>query len=254
MLEVRNFSAGYGKNHVISPINAQFSPGIVTVLLGPNGCGKSTLLKALCGILPARGDLLWDGASLLALPQRQRAKVVSYLAQSRPVPDITALRLVLHGRFPYLTFPRRYRQEDLEAARAAMAQMGIADLADIPLSQLSGGQRQKVYIAMVLAQDTPVVLLDEPTSFLDISTQLQTMDQARLLAEQGKTVLVVLHDISRAMACGQQLLVMNRGQILATGTPEEIFASGALEQAFAIRLCRFWADSRWHYYCEEAGT
>lgn len=254
MLEIRNFSAGYGKNHVISQINSQFSPGTVTVLLGPNGCGKSTLLKALCGILPGRGDVLWDGASLLALPQRQRAKVISYLAQSRPVPDITALRLVLHGRFPYLTFPRRYRQEDLEAARAAMAQMGIADLADIPLSQLSGGQRQKVYIAMVLAQDTPVVLLDEPTSFLDISTQLQTMDQARLLAEQGKTVLVVLHDISRAMACGQQILVMNRGQILATGTPEEIFANGALEQAFAIRLCRFWADSRWHYYCEEAGT
>lgn len=252
MLEIRDFSAGYGKKEVLFQINANFSPGTVTAILGPNGCGKSTLLKALCGILPARGEVLLDGVSLPSLSQRQRAQMLSYLAQSRPVPDITVLRLVLHGRFPYLTFPRHYRREDLEAANAAMACLGISDLADTPLSRLSGGQRQKVYIAMVLAQDTPVVLLDEPTTYLDIAAQLQIMDQAQLLARQGKTVLVVLHDISRAMARAQQLLVMERGQVLAAGTPEEIFACGALEQAFSVKLRRIRVHNHWHYFCEEA--
>lgn len=252
MLELQNVSAGYGKTDVLFQINATFSPGTVTAILGPNGCGKSTLLKALCGILPARGNILLDKKSLLCLPQQQRARLVSYLAQSRTLPEITVEKLVLHGRFPYLSFPRHYRREDLEAARAAMDRMGISELAQLPLSRLSGGQRQKAYIAMALAQDTPVVLLDEPTNFLDIATQIQTMDQARLLAQQGKTVLIVLHDISRAMATAQQILVMEGGQILATGTPEEIFESGAIEKAFSVRLRRVPTESGWHHYCEEA--
>lgn len=252
MLELHDLSAGYGRKTVISQINATFSPGTVTAILGPNGCGKSTLLKALCGILPAQGQILLEGQSLLALPQRQRAQLVSYLAQSRAVPDITVEKLVLHGRFPYLSFPRHYRREDLEAARAAMDRMGISELAPIPLPRISGGQRQKAYIAMALAQDTPVVLLDEPTSFLDIATQLQTMEQARLLAKGGKTVILVLHDISLAMAGSQQILVMDRGQVVSSGTPETIFTSGILEQVFSVNLRRFSTDSGWHYYCEEA--
>lgn len=252
MLELRNLSAGYGKTDVLFHIHACFSPGTVTAVLGPNGCGKSTLLKTLCGIVPARGDILLDGRSLPALPQRQRARLVSYLAQNRTVPEITMEKLVLHGRFPYLSFPRHYRREDLETARAAMDRMGILNLADLPLTRLSGGQRQKAYIAMALAQDTPVVLLDEPTNFLDIATQLQTMELARLLARQGKTVLVVLHDISRAMDTAQQLLVMEGGRILACGTPEEIFKSGAIEKTFSVRVRRIQTERGWHYYCEEA--
>lgn len=252
MLELRDLSAGYGRKTVISQVDATFSPGTVTAILGPNGCGKSTLLKALCGILPAQGQILLEGQSLLALPQRQRAQLVSYLAQSRTVPDITAQRLVLHGRFPYLTFPRHYRQEDWNAAKTAMEQMGIGELADTPLPRLSGGQRQKVYIAMALAQDSPVVLLDEPTSFLDIATQLQTMEQARLLAKDGKTVILVLHDISLAMAGAQQILVMDRGRVVSSGTPEEIFSAGILERVFSVKLRRSPADNGWHYYCEEA--
>lgn len=252
MLEVHDLSAGYGKKTVISQIHAAFSPGTVTAILGPNGCGKSTLLKALCGILPPRGDILLDGQSLPDLSQQQRARLVSYLAQSRSVPDITVQRLVLHGRFPYLTFPRHYRREDWAAAQTAMEQMGIGALADTPLPRLSGGQRQKAYIAMALAQNTPVVLLDEPTNFLDISTQLQTMEQARLLAKDGKTVILVLHDISLAMANAQQILVMDRGNMVSSGTPEEIFSTGILEQVFSIKLRRFPADGGWRYYCEEA--
>lgn len=252
MLELHNLSAGYGKKAVISQIDTTFSPGTVTAILGPNGCGKSTLLKSLCGILSPQGDIFLDGQSLPPLSQKQRARLVSYLAQSRSVPDISTERLVLHGRFPYLTFPRRYRREDLDIAQAAMAQMGIWELKNIPLPQLSGGQRQKAYIAMALAQNTPVILLDEPTNFLDIATQLQTMEQARLLAEAGKTVILVLHDIPLAMASAQQILVMDRGRLVASGTPEEIFSTRILEQVFSIRLQRFPAGNGWRYYCEEA--
>ena len=132
-------------------------------------------------------------AHRLELSGRELAKKVAFLPQNRTVPEITVKNLVLHGRFPYLSYPRRYRQEDLAAAEAAMKKMGIPELADRNLSTLSGGQRQKVYIAMALAQDTPVVLLDEPNTFLDIAHQLQLMEQARTLAADGKTVVLVSH-------------------------------------------------------------
>ena len=143
MVEIRNLTAGYPKNIVLQNINLNIPTGKVTVLLGPNGCGKSTLLKSMCGILPAKnGAVVLDGTNILALPSRQRAQKIAYLAQSRQVPDITAQRLVLHGRFPYLDYPRRYQKTDFDCARAAMEQMGIGDLADTRMDNLSGGQRQ----------------------------------------------------------------------------------------------------------------
>ena len=159
MLEIRHLSAGYPGNPVLRDISLTIPGGAVTVIAGPNGCGKSTLLKALTGILPATGSATLEGQELLGIPGRERARLVAFLPQNRQVPEITAKNLVLHGRFPYLSYPRRYRQEDLAAAEAAMEKMGIGDLAERRLNTLSGGQRQKVYIAMALAQDTPVVFV-----------------------------------------------------------------------------------------------
>ena len=248
MLEIQNLCAGYPGHPVLSDVSLTLAAGSVTVIVGPNGCGKSTLLKALAGILPASGSARLDGLELLNLSGRELAKKVAFLPQTRPVPEITAKNLVLHGRFPYLSYPRRYRQVDHAMAEAAMEKMGILELAGRSLSTLSGGQRQKVYIAMALAQDTPVVLLDEPNSFLDIAHQLQLMAQARSLAAEGKTVVLVLHDLAMALECADSLAVFQGGNCLFQGSSEEVFLSGALDAAFGIQVQRLQTPGSWKYY------
>lgn len=248
MLEIRNFSTGYPGNPVLQDISLTFSQGSVTVVAGPNGCGKSTLLKALTGILPSSGSLKLDNRDLTALSRRELAKIIAFLPQNRTVPEITAKNLVLHGRFPYLSYPRRYRQEDHRIAYEALEKMGIGDLADRYLSTLSGGQRQKVYIAMALAQDTPVILLDEPNTFLDISHQLQLMEQLRSLASEGKTVVLVLHDLVMALEHADSLVILSEGNRVCQGNPEELFLSGNLDRVFGVRIRRMQTSSGWKYY------
>lgn len=248
MLEIQNLRAGYPGNPVLNDICLTIPQGAVTVIAGPNGCGKSTLLKALTGILPASGSVRLEGQELLTLSRRELAKKVAFLPQNRPIPEITVKNLVLHGRFPYLSYPRHYRQEDLVIAQTAMEKMGVAELADRMITTLSGGQRQKVYIAMALAQDTPVILLDEPNTFLDIAHQLQLMEQAKALAAEGKTVVLVLHDLSMALDCSDSLAVLLEGKCLFQGNPEEAFLSGSLERAFGIQIHRLHTSIGWKYY------
>lgn len=252
MLEIKNLTAGYGSREILHHISLTSPAGAVTVLVGANGCGKSTLLKTIAGIHPPTGgEILHDGEALRSLDGRTLAQRVAYLPQSRQIPEITAERLVLHGRFPYLSYPRRYRQADLEIARRAMADLGIEDLADRSLRTLSGGQRQKVYIAMALAQNTPIVMMDEPTNFLDIAHQMQMMTQARYLADSGKTVLLVLHDLSMALRYADHLAVMQEGNILIQGSAEVVFASGCLDAAFGVQVRRTATEDGWQYYYRE---
>ena len=248
MLEIRKLSAGYPGNPVLRDISLSIPQGAVTVIVGPNGSGKSTLLKAMAGIIPASGSVMLEGRELLSLPSRELARKVAYLPQNRTMPEITAKNLVLHGRFPYLSYPRRYRKEDIAAAEAALQKMGMAELADRSLSTLSGGQRQKVYLAMVLAQDTPVVLLDEPNTFLDIAHQLQMMELARTLAAEGKTVLLVLHDLAMALDRADSLAVLQQGNCLFQGSPEDGFRSGCLERAFGVEIRRTETPDGLKYY------
>ena len=251
MIDIQNLTAGYPGKPVLQDISLTIPAGQVTVIAGPNGCGKSTLLKTLCGILPPGSGIVTVAGKALATYGRQElARTVAYLAQSRQVPDITARRLVLHGRFPYLSYPRRYRPEDLRITQAAMARMGIEDLGDTPLATLSGGQRQKVYLAMALAQDTPVILLDEPTTYLDVAHQLQMMAQAKQLCREGKTVVMVLHDLSQALQSADHLVVLDRGRVIRHGTPEEIYRSQCLEEVFQVHLGRIETNAGWRYYYE----
>lgn len=248
MLEIKQLTAGYPGNTVLKDISLTFPRGTVTVVAGPNGCGKSTLLKAMVGILPASGKILLDGEDLTALSSRNRAQRIAFLPQSRQVPEITVGRLVLHGRFPYLTYPRQYRKEDYAAAEAAMEALQISELSERSLTSLSGGQRQKAYIAMALAQDTDVVLLDEPTTFLDIAHQLQLMTLAKNLASRGKSVILVLHDLTLALEHADALVVLQNGSVVIQGNAEEVFQSGYLKKVFGVDVGRTHVDGKWKYF------
>ena len=229
-----------------------FLLGRVTGLLGREGCGKGAVRKTALGVLPRQGgEILYDGVDLERLTTRQVARKAAYLPQSREIPSITARRMVLHGRFPYLGYPRCYRAEDYDAARKALEWAGAADLADRPVRELSGGQRQKVYLAMALAQDTETVFMDEPTTYLDVRHQLEVMSVSRRLADMGRAVVLVLHDLSLALRDADRLAVLADGVLRQVGTPEEVFGSGELDRAFGVTVRRVRTESGWLYYCQE---
>jgi iron complex transport system ATP-binding protein len=250
VIEIRNLSAGYRGKQVLSDVSIDFRPGEVLVLLGPNGCGKSTLLKAALGLLDkTQGEVLYDGKAIAQLSRRQIAQSAAFLTQSRTTPVITALRMVLHGRFPYLSYPRHYGKQDYEIARQALAQVGAAAYENRVVSDLSGGQRQSVYLAMALAQDTQSVLMDEPTTYLDVEHQLAVMNKARSLADAGKAVVLVLHDIGLALRSADRIAVMQSGRLIACGTPEEIETSHVIDSVFGITLHVVNTPHGRQYYC-----
>lgn len=249
MIELRHLRAGYPGRTVLEDISLTLRPGKVLALLGPNGCGKSTLLRTALGLLPREGgEILFDGAPIESLSPRRIAQRAAYLPQSRTAPNITALRMVLHGRFPYLSYPRRYRKEDFVLARRALEWAGAADLAEEFLPALSGGQRQRVYLAMALAQDTEMILMDEPTAFLDVRRQLEVMSTARRLASEGRGVALVLHDLCLALREADEAAVLSQGRLAAIGPPEEIYRSGVLDRVFGVTLRRFETECGWQYY------
>ena len=251
MVELKHVCAAFPEGEVLHDISLTFQKGRVTVLLGPNGCGKSTLLRTVLGFVrKTEGEILLDGMPLEQLSARETARKLAYLPQNRPVPNITARRMVLHGRFPYLGYPRRYRGEDHAAVDEALQKTDAQDLAGRTLPQLSGGERQRVYLAMALAQSTEVILMDEPTTYLDVRHQLEVMALARCLAEEGKTVVLVLHDLCLALRCADIAAVLQDGRLKAAGTPEEVYASGILKEVFGVTVCRTQVDGGWRYYYE----
>lgn len=251
MIKLKGVSLGYEDRSVLHGINLEFKKGKVTVLIGPNGCGKSTLLKALVRINPhMQGKIFIDQNEIEKYKTIELAKQIAYLSQSKNIPDITVLKMVLHGRFAYLNYPRRYRKEDYEIARKALEWVGMSDLENEPMNRLSGGMRQKVYIAMALAQDTPIILMDEPTTYLDIYHQLKTMEIAKDLAKEGKTVVMVLHDLSQALRIADELVVLHNGQVQAVGTPQEVYESGRLTEVFGVQVEQVKTKKGCHYICD----
>ena len=249
MIQLRGLRAGYPGRTVLEGIDLDFRPGEVLAILGPNGCGKSTLLRTANGLLPRTGgEVLVDGVSIDRLTPRDLARKAAYLPQSRQVPAITARRMVLHGRFPYLSYPRRYSREDRAMVSRALDWAGAAELADRPLAELSGGQRQKVYLAMALAQDTAAILMDEPTTYLDVGCQLEVMALARRLAEEGRAVVMVLHDLCLALRCAHRAALVSEGRLCQVGSPEELFRGGELERVMGMALGRVETGEGWRYY------
>lgn len=251
MIELRGVSAGYPGREVLHDISLACPPGRVLVLLGPNGCGKSTLIRAASGLLPVSGgQVLLDGRPIEEHSPRQIAQKAAYLPQSRAVPNITARRMVLHGRFPHLSYPRRCRPQDYAAAQQALEWVDAEDIADRILPELSGGQRQKVYLAMALAQDTETIFMDEPTTYLDVRNQLEVMALAHRLAEQGRAVVLVLHDLCLALQSADEIALLSDGRLAQVGTPEALFTSGILTSVMGVTLGRIAAERGWRYYYE----
>ena len=249
MVKVTGLCAGYDNREVLHDVSLEFLPGRGTTIIGENGCGKSTLLKAIAGQIDIfGGNVMIGDRDRTKMNIREVARTVAYLAQSKTTPDITVGRMVLHGRFPYLTYPRRYSKRDLEIAQEAMKIMGITELRDMTLSQLSGGMRQKVYIAMALAQQSPVILMDEPTTFLDITQQLLFTESARDLAKDNKTVIMVLHDLLLALKWSDEIVVMHEGKAIFNGTPEEVIASGTIEKVYGVVVKSVSEKDKVNYY------
>ena len=239
MIELSHISTGYGKKIILNDVSAAFKKGKLTSIIGANGCGKSTLLKTILGILPSKsGNVTIDGARLKEMSRNDIARRIAYLSQEKNTPDMTVEQLVLHGRFPHLRYPRRYTDQDRVIAVGVMEQMGIVEYAHKPLYSLSGGMKQNSYIAMALAQETDYILLDEPTTYLDIAHQLELMKILRSLADSGKGIVTVMHDLPMAFTFSDKIILINDGRIVDDERPEKIYERNVIDKVFGIALDR----------------
>ena len=235
MITIKNLKVTLDNEQILHNISAIFPENKVTTIIGRNGCGKTTLLRAIAGLNKAEGEILWKDTDLKAVSVKDHAKIVAFLPQSREVPSVSVRSLVSHGRFPYLEFPRKLRKADREIIGSAMEMAGVSQFAERNLTTLSGGQRQKVYIAMVLCQDTPVVLLDEPATYLDISQQLEVLQMAKNIAQMGKTVIMVHHDIPQAVKYSDNVVLMDKGEIIYQGEGIDMVKKNLVDRVFGVK-------------------
>lgn len=235
-LMAQHLGAGYGERRVIDQLDLAVPDGEFTVIIGPNGCGKSTLLRSLARLIaPSEGAILLDGVSITAMRAKALAREIGLLPQTSVAPEgITVIDLVTRGRHPHQGMLQRWGRKDEEAVRSALERTGLADLSTRVVDELSGGQRQRVWIAMALAQDTPLLLLDEPTTYLDISHQIDVLELCTSLQREGRTLVAVLHDLNQAARYATHLVVMNGGEIVAAGAPAEVVTAELLHSVFGV--------------------
>ena len=234
VLQLQGLTIGYEEKTIISDINAEVRTGELIGIIGRNGAGKSTLLKTIRGLLPAKaGQVLYFGKPLASYGEKELARRVAYLQQNVETGfGYTGLDIVLTGRYPYMKWWESEKDEDKELARDCMSYTGTLDLAERPVTEVSGGQKQRILLAKVLAQQTPVLFLDEPTTGLDMVYREEIFRFARELANMGKTILMVVHELDLAAAYCSRIFLLGEGKLLADGTPEQVFTETLLSRAY----------------------
>ncbi|MBB5153944.1 ABC transporter ATP-binding protein [Saccharopolyspora phatthalungensis] len=243
-LHASDLQLAYGDRVIVDGLDFDVVDGTITAVIGPNGCGKSTLLRALGRLLrPRRGSVLLDGKQIHKMSTKEVAKVLGVLPQSPVAPEgLTVADLVARGRHPHQSWYRQWSSDDESAVAEALGMTGIEDLADRTLDELSGGQRQRAWLSMALAQGTDLLLLDEPTTYLDLSHQVDVLELVgRLHDESGRTVVMVLHDLNLAARYADRLVAMKGGAIVAEGEPGEVLTEELLAEVFELNA-RVMAD------------
>jgi ABC-type cobalamin/Fe3+-siderophores transport system ATPase subunit len=236
-IHAEGLRVGYGDRPVLDGIDLRLPDGAITAIVGPNGCGKSTLLRSVGRVLsPAAGAVLLDGRPVHRTPTRDVARALGLLPQSNVVPEqLTVRDLVERGRFPHRGAFSRWSSEDQAAVDEALAATGTDELADRVVEELSGGQRQRAWIAMVLAQQTPILLLDEPTTYLDLAHRLEVLRLLRSLnTTRGVTVAMVLHDLDEACRYADHLVAMHDGDVVAEGAPGDVVTPDLVRRVFGV--------------------
>jgi iron complex transport system ATP-binding protein len=235
-LQAEQLSLAYHNATIISELNVVVPQGQITALVGPNGCGKSTLLRGLSRLLkPKQGTVYLDGKAIHQMPTKQLATRIGVLPQSPTAPEgLTVHELVAQGRYPHQRWFQQWTEEDERIVAEALQITNMSDLSDRPLDTLSGGQRQRAWIAMALAQETEILLLDEPTTFLDLAYQIEVLDLLRELNEEGRTIVMVLHDLNQACRYADYLVAMRDGAIIAEGLPKAVMTEAMVKEVFGL--------------------
>ncbi|MEY8355444.1 ABC transporter ATP-binding protein [Lachnospiraceae bacterium 54-53] len=237
VLSAGSLIAGYDKKIIINNIDVVIPNHKISVIIGANACGKSTLLKTLARLIkPSSGQICLDGKQIGSIPSGQLARTLGLLPQSPIVPEgIAVSDLVSRGRYPHQNFLKGMGKKDYEAVEEALEIMGITELADRSVDELSGGQRQRVWIAMALAQQTDILLLDEPTTFLDITYQIEILDLLTdLNRKKGTTIVMVLHDINLSARYADHIFAVQKGNLIAQGEPSEVISEKLIKQVFGL--------------------
>lgn len=237
VLEAKQLDVCYGPATVVSKLSLAIQAGGITALVGTNGSGKSSVLKAMSRLLkPHNGGVYLDGIAIATMATAAVARKLAILPQSPEVPaSLTVRELVEQGRYPHSGPLRMLKSQDHAAIDAALKLTGMTEFRHRSLDSLSGGERQRAWVALALAQSTPVLMLDEPTTYLDVRHQLEILELIRRLnKEQGITIVVVLHDLNQAARYADRIVVLQKGQIVADGQPALILTADMLEHVFGI--------------------
>lgn len=236
-LEARDLTLAYDGDPIIKELNLRIPAGKITALVGGNGSGKSTLLRSLARLLKPRGGAIClDGVSIATLPTKKVALKLGILPQGPVAPEgLTVRELVAQGRYPHQSWLKQWSDMDEQAVEKALASTNMTQFAGRPLEALSGGQRQRAWIAMALAQESEILLLDEPTTYLDIAHQIDVLDLLWELNErEGRTIVMVLHDLNQACRYAHHLVAIKGGKVFAQGAPSEVVTTAMVQEVFNL--------------------